>query len=114
MGRRIGDHTRLLNRKPVARDRAWQSMRMLRQFSIPDLVATAEIGAENAAKYVRGLERAGYLRVGQPQRAGVKAGHAIYRLVRDSGPRAPRMQSNGQTYDPNQQQRHEGGIRWSK
>ena len=85
-------------------------MRILRIFTIPDLIATAEISEANADKYVRGLYRSGYLVIAKPKRNGKKGGCTVWRLVRDTGPRAPRMQTNGITYDPNDHTTYEGGI----
>jgi len=110
MARTHNAHTRVWNRQPRARDRAWASMRILRQFGLPELIATAEIGPANARKYVTGLRRAGYLIEAQPKANGRKGGHAGYRLVRDTGPKAPRLQSDGKTYDPNQHRVYDGGI----
>ena len=111
MARLNGARSRVWNRLPRARDRAWQSMRILRRFSLPDLMATAEVGQDNARKYVRGLARAGYLRVVKAKANGHKGGHAVYQLVRDTGPRAPRLQKDGSTYDPNEHRTYEGGLK---
>lgn len=70
-------------------------MRQLRSFTTGDLVATAEIGESLAQKYVLALQRAGYLAVLQPKRSGVTGGHAQYRLVRNTGPVAPRINQDG-------------------
>lgn len=102
---------RLLKRMPRARDRAWQSMRMLRRFCLRDLQATAEISYDNIKKYVRGLERSGYLRRVGRYESGRKGSHITWLLVRDTGPYAPRMQSDGSTYDPNLHKVIEGGIK---
>lgn len=110
MARLVGAHTRLLHRQPRARDRAWQSMRILRRFTLPDLIATAEISADNARKYVRGLRRSGYITIDTPKAEGKKNGHEIYRLTRDTGPKAPRLQKDGNTYDPNEHQVYTGGL----
>lgn len=110
MARLEGARTRVMKRNPRARDRAWQSIRILRVFSLPDLVATAEIGEDNANKYVRGLERAGYLLRVREKRNGCKGGYAVWRLMRDTGPVAPRLQTNGATYDVNEHELREGGI----
>ena len=109
MARSQGAHTRVFHRQPKARDRAWQSMRILRTFTQPDLAATAEIGMANVKKYVNGLVKSGYLRVVRERDSGRKGGHAVYRLVRDTGPKAPRLQSDGNTYDPNEHQVYSGG-----
>ncbi len=110
MARLHGARSRVFNRQPRARDRAWQSMRILRQFSLPDLMATAEIGKDNARKYIIGLRRAGYLVLARQKDDGRKGGHEIYRLVRDNGPKAPRLQTDGNTYDPNTHQVYTGGL----
>lgn len=85
-----------------ARQRMWQSMRVLRRFSAADLVSTAEVGLAHAQKYCRMLVAAGYLRIVQPKREGVAGGHAIFALLRDTGPHAPRMTNEG-VRDPNTQ-----------
>jgi hypothetical protein len=99
-----------LTRKPKARDRAWQSMRILRQFTVIDLMATAEMTHANASAYIRALARSGYLRVAQPAKS-VLGGQAVYQLVRDTGPYAPRLQTDGRTYDVNTHQIYEGGLK---
>ena len=110
MARQHGARTRVYRRQPKARDRAWQSMRILRQFTSADLVATAEIGTDNARCYIRGLRRAGYLIVTRKKQEGKKSGHEVYRLVRNTGPKAPRLQSDGNTYDPNTHEIFKGGL----
>jgi len=99
MARLKGSYT--MRAQHNARYRAWQSMRMLRRFSIPDLVATAEISNANVSKYVRRLLHAGYLRVAQEKRSGIAGGHTVYQLIRNTGPSQPRCRSNGTLYDPN-------------
>lgn len=111
MPRTTGSRNRVYIRQPRARDRAWQSIRIMRCFALPDLVATAEIGEDNAKKFVRGLERAGYLKRVQEKRNGHKGGHVVYRLVRDTGPHTPRLQTDGRTYDTNEHNVIDGGIR---
>lgn len=49
---------------------------------------------------MRALCKAGYLRVVQPRRLGVAGGDAVYQLLRDSGPLAPRIGKQG-LLDPN-------------
>lgn len=94
----------------TARDRIWQSMRILRQFRLPDLVATSEAGENNCLKYTRALCAAGIVRVVQPKASGIKGGHIAFSLVRDLGPKAPRLRSDGTTYDPNSQTVLPGGV----
>jgi hypothetical protein len=80
--------------------RMWNSMRQLRQFSVADLQATAEVGHSHATKYVRLLLQAQYLVLVAPKREGVAMGHAVYRLVRNTGPVAPRASADG-VFDAN-------------
>lgn len=96
MPRTAGAVTRTAARR-TARYRAWQSMRMLRRFTVPDLVATAEVRNDNAGNYVRALLDAGFLRVVKPKREGVKGGHPIYLLVRNTGPKPPLVRGHGRT-----------------
>lgn len=110
MARKVGNHTRVYKRLPRARDRAWQSMRILRTFTLPDLVSTADIQPDNAKKYVIGLTNAGYVRCIREKDNGRKGGYAVYRLARDTGPHAPRLQADGRTYDTNTHRVYDGGI----
>lgn len=82
------------------RARAWQSMRILRRFSQPEIVATAEISPNNCAKYIRALLASGYLRVIRPRHNGKAGAGALYRLVKNTGPFAP-MEKDGFIFDPN-------------
>lgn len=111
MARLPGSRTRLWKRQPVARDRAWQSMRILRTFTQADLVATAEISRQNAKKYVSGLVRSGYLMITKQNESGKTGSFTSYRLVRNTGPKAPRLQSDGNTWDPNEHRTYSGGIK---
>ncbi len=80
-------------------------MRIFKRFSTADLESSAEISAANLQKYVGALHRAGYLRLERPKRNGKAMGHAIYRLVQCSGPRAPIVRNDGTgIYDPNRDQ----------
>lgn len=101
MARRAGARTRVLHRKARARDRVWSSMRILRRFSLPDLVSTAECNRDNIRKYIIALTRAGYLRVAVAKQNGRKGGHQIWALARNTGPAAPRLQTDGRIFDPN-------------
>ena len=78
------------------RDRLWTSMRLRRIFTLRDIVADAEAGekdAENdAGRYVRILSSAGYVRTEPGREPGTKPGSngfKRFRLVKDTGPRAP-------------------------
>jgi len=85
------------------RQQAWNSIRVLKRFTSAQVEATAEISRDNLRKYLKALDRAGYLVLAKPKRNGKSLGHAVWRLARDSGPRAPIVRTAGSgVYDPNQ------------
>ena len=75
--------------KGTARGRAWHSMRILRSFTLPDLVKTADIGLNNVTRYVAALTRHGYVRADAKWRGGRPGDFRRYTLVRDTGPSHP-------------------------
>lgn len=111
MARLAGARTRVYRRQPIARDRVWFSIRVLRRFTLPALMETADAGRANCLKYALALERAGVLRRAADRDSGRKGGHVVWQLVRDLGPLAPRLQSDGKTYDPNGHQVLDGGLK---
>lgn len=84
-----------------ARAKAWQAMRVMRRFTVTDLVTTSGIGEDNCSKYVRRLARAKFLRLSKARACGVPGSCHVWLLVRDSGPRAPILRTDGTVYDPN-------------
>ncbi len=99
MARKAGSRT-IMPFPMRVRERAWQAMRTLRGFDIGQLMSVAEIERSNATKFVRALARAGYLRMVCPAN-GRRGQSASYRLLRDTGPRAPVLRIDGGVYDPN-------------
>jgi len=82
----------------------WRSMRMLKEFSPLDIQAHASTGKVtvkiNTVKaYCTTLTKAGYLRVSQ--KAKPPRTQARYRIIRDTGPYPPQIQSTKQLFDPN-------------
>lgn len=85
-------------------DNMWRTMRMMMTFSSRDIEVHAstdevEVKPATAASYCSFLHRTGYLRVVRKATPSVEK--AIYRLVRNSGPKAPMIQRIKQVYDPN-------------
>lgn len=86
-------------RNPVRdtfRQRIWNAIRMSRSFTIGDLVIVAGRGEKdpenNAAWYVRHLRAAGYLAELPVRQKGTRltsAGFKRWRLLEDTGPKAP-------------------------
>ena len=83
----------------------WRAMRMNAQFSITDLVVLCntekiQVKERSVRDYVGALLQAGYLRV--LRKAKPSTGQtAIYRLIRNTGPRPPQIQRVKQVFDPN-------------
>jgi hypothetical protein len=72
-------------RKGAARQRIWQSMRILRRFTIPDLCKTASARPNNVKKFVRSLTIHGYVAKYGKYTSGRKGSYQQFRLVRDIG-----------------------------
>ena len=88
-----------------ARQRLWNAMRIYKLFTIAELAPVADASPANVQKYLRALAQAGYLRLERAKRNGAVSGHAVWRLVRNSGPRCPIARSDGSgVYDPNTDQ----------
>ncbi len=87
------------------RSRLWRSMRMLRRFTVAELLVTAETSRRNCANYLAALMVAGYLRgskVAEDQKHGRP--RMAWCLVRDTGPHAPKVMSGRGVWDPNRKQ----------
>lgn len=104
-----GPHTGQPRKHNTFRQRAWTAMRLMRRFSIPDIVmrAAREGDADPAAntrRWLLFLVAAGYV-VELPVRAddGVPTsnGLKVFRLLRDTGPLAPAHRKGGDLYDHN-------------
>lgn len=106
-----GYHAPRLNRagKPVTQgagtENMWRSMRGLAEFTVRDLVAHSctpdvQVTELTAKSYCSMLLRTGYLRVIQ-KASPIHGRQAIYRLIRNSGPKPPQIQRVKQVYDPN-------------
>ena len=78
------------------RVKLWQAMRILRQFTVADLMAVAEQEQDkkkSVLTYLGQLRRAGYLRTRYGNLGRHEAAHFF--LIRDSGPLAPGMVNRG-------------------
>ncbi len=78
------------------RNRIWRSMRMLRVFTYGDLEAVTGTSQRNLRNYVGALHRAEYLRrqVGKDRRVA-------WTLLRETGPKAPKVLRDWTVWDPN-------------
>jgi hypothetical protein len=106
----VPHHAPRLNRdgKPVVQgggiDNMWRTMRMLAQFSPRDVAAHAttdivNVSETTAKAYCTALMKAGYLKV--VAKAAPPRKQAVYRLIKNSGPKPPMIQRTKQVFDPN-------------
>ena len=83
-------------------ERIWTSMRVMRAFTLTEIVATAEVPINYVKAVVLAYRCAGVIRqTGEPVPYG-KPGVRTYLLVRNTGPHAPRIRKNRTViFDPN-------------
>jgi hypothetical protein len=101
----------LSRRQAAMRRRAelWQAMRILREFTIGELIAVCDLDGRRRAAvqtYISQLRRAGFVRVA---RAGHQGRHEpnTFRIARNTGPQPPAIVRYGAAmYDPNTDQEH--------
>lgn len=71
------------------RDRIWKILRVLRKFTIDEVVTLSEVKGEYVVKYIKTLFYAGYVRqaglTDNPQGRKVR----LYHIAKDTGPKAP-------------------------
>lgn len=83
----------------------WQTMRLAKEagqtFTVPWLMATAEAGKSSVYSYVWALRRAGYVAQVRVKNTGALGNRAEYRLIRDTGPLAPKLTNHREIVDPN-------------
>jgi|GEM_PF-1633249 len=84
-----------------AKQRAWATMRRHQQFTVAELQALAEIGKDNALKYLKALAAVGIVKVIKDRESGRVLGHKVWQLTRDLGPKRPLTWKDGRVYDPN-------------
>lgn len=95
--------------KALPREQMWRTIKIIKEFSVTDLIAAASTGqcaitAYTASYYINGLCRAGYLVCLQrPRRYPQQPGR--WRLVptRNTGRYAPQVFRDGRVYDANLQ-----------
>ena len=85
-----------------ARQRLWNALRIYKRFTAAEIAPVADASPANVQKYLRALAQAGYLRLERAKRNGAVDGHAVWRLIRNSGPRCPIVRADDTgVYDPN-------------
>jgi len=87
----------------TAQERMWKVMRGLRRFTTEDIVQLAEVSWNFANRYCRALRYIGYLREDGRQKLTPGRGkkQIVYRLVKDTGPKAPTIRAVCEVRDPN-------------
>ena len=74
----------------ATRRKIWQSMRILRRFSLPDVCRTVPaVNISNVRKFAGNLERHGYIEKTGNYTGGRPGEFQLYRLVQDIGPNYP-------------------------
>jgi len=81
-------------------DRAWQAMRIMREFTAPDIVAIAECNPTTLSQFMKAIQRAGYLVITHNKATRVHRPMG-WRLVRDTGPLRPHVQTDRIVWDRN-------------
>ena len=99
MPRRKGDYCKAFRRD--SRQLAWQSMRILKQFTRPQIETVAQIRKDNFGRFIRPLARCGYLQCVKEHVSGSPGSYKIWRLIRNSGPNRPIPREDGRVFDPN-------------
>ncbi len=96
MPRTKGARTENRDVQPEGRTKIWGAMRFLKTFTLEEIEQTTGCSYPNVRRYMKRLERAGYVRV-----AKVATGNR-YRLIRNTGPLAPIPQFEAESvFDPN-------------
>lgn len=86
--------TRRNHKRIAARQRIWNSCRILRAFTLLELSATAQSAYTTSAAYVGRLEKAGLVR--KVKRHAAQPGEfALFRLNKDVGPEHPIVRDDG-------------------
>lgn len=75
----------------AANSRIWKAMRMLPTYTLDTLRVTTECGRGSVQDMNTALVKVGYVRLVQAHQPGVPGMHAIYKLIRNTGPLAPRL-----------------------
>jgi hypothetical protein len=76
-------------KKNAMRRKVWQSMRIMRHFTGPDLCRASGAGLSNVCHFIRALARHGYIAKDRGYVSGRAGVYQPWRLVRDIGPDYP-------------------------
>lgn len=81
-----------------SRAMAWETMRAMRSFTVPDLCQITGARESNVKRFVRVLELAGYL---SKRRVRAPGACFEYKLIRDTGFKSPVQKTIRSLWDPN-------------
>ncbi len=95
-----GSKVRVAPPDDQASQRMWRSMRVLVQFTRGDIEATSEASRVHVGAYISKLTKAGYVVLVQKAHSRKAGDHDVLRLVKNTGPVAPRFGKDG-IYDAN-------------
>ena len=90
-------------RKITGQEKMWKIIRAMKRVTAADLVQLAEVSWSFACRYLRALRYVGYLREEGTKKMypGAGKGQKVYVLVKDTGPKAPRIRPVCELRDPN-------------
>ncbi len=73
----------------AARRKIWQSMRIMRRFTMADLCRTSGAQISNVSKFIFLLKKHGYISPFGQYTRGRAGSYKSYRLIKDTGPEHP-------------------------
>jgi len=79
-------------------EKIWKVIRGLNQFTVEEVAILVEGNPKYVGVYLSSLVYAGYIRKTGRRREG-KRSKPLYRLIKNTGPKAPKIRRN--VYDPN-------------
>ncbi|KGJ86414.1 hypothetical protein [Colwellia psychrerythraea] len=101
----IKGHRYTKGRKNSAKQKCWNTMRVLGVFTIGDVSAGAEVATCTSSRYIRKLMLANFIRCIQKDSRGCEHSVAVFRLLHNSGPLYPITSDEG-VFDQNTQKQH--------
>lgn len=81
-----------------SRARVWETIRAMQLVTVPEICMITGAKPNNVMRYMRALELAGYVRKQRTKAEGI---WLQYRMVKNTGPKAPVQKLIRQVWDPN-------------
>ena len=97
-----------------AQAKLWAAMRILRRFTLPELVTVTAVNYDHTRKFLKRLDQAGYVRKLAANDNGRAGSFAVFCLYRDTGPKPPIIGIDGVAYDQNLHRHMEAAYKQAK